>query len=446
MAKTQGQYLKVQPAEKGLVFALGFILLASALAGEISGIVSVSNFLEVSGANGILIVWIIDMAIMLLMTGLQSLFVDRFARLSIMRIMTLAFVAAFVVLRMLFTFGAPPAIAYGFLYLLSTQQLLIFPIFFWLLANDVFDITQSKRLFPLIAATSFMGSLLGIGFSTVQPAFFARAGVADTEVFTFNVLLYLAIYVILEAGFKKVKLRETVQKVETMRETLTEGWNFVREVESFRYLMFALAALAICDVILEFRFLAILEGAFVAADAYQRFYSLYRLGYVILAFILQTFFTSVIIDKLSLKQVFFIYPAAALTGLIGMIAIPGIAAGVSGLLLEKLSAYAVDEPARKSFQALVPEERRGRVSIFMDSYLYAGGSIIAALLLLAIIGIGTLLDFADYHYIYLGIGVLAALFALWAVYKMRQVYDKSLFNWRIKRRQRRSSVLDGLDF
>ncbi len=446
MSKLSSQPSRIQPAERGLVYALGFILLASALAGEISGIVSVSNFLEASGVNGILIVWIIDMAVMLVMTALQSLFVDRFSRITIMRTMTLGFVGAFVILRILFTFSAPPAITYGFLYLLSTQQLLIFPIFFWLLANDLFDMVQTKRLFPLIAATSFMGSLLGIGFSTVQPAFFARAGVPDTEVFTFNVLLYLAIYVVLETGFKKVKLRETVQKIETVRETLTEGWEFVREVESFRYLMLALAALAICDVIVEFRFLAILETAFVTAEAYQRFYSLYRLGFVVLAFLLQTFVTGTIIDKLSLKQIFFVYPAAALAGLLGMLGVPGLATGVGGLLLEKLSAYAIDEPARKSFQALVPEERRGRVSIFMDSYLYAGGSIVGALLLLAIIGIGNWLAWSGYHYLYLGLGVVAAIFALWSVFQMRRVYDKSLFNWRIKRRQRRSSILDNLDF
>ncbi|OQA19968.1 MAG: hypothetical protein BWY63_01609 [Chloroflexi bacterium ADurb.Bin360] len=446
MSKLDGPQSKVQPGERGLVFALGFILLASALAGEISGIVSVSNFLEASGANGILIVWIIDMAVMLVMTGLQSLFVDRFSRIAIMRTMTLGFVGAFVILRLLFTFGAPSSLTYGFLYLLSTQQLLIFPIFFWLLANDVFDMSQTKRLFPIIAGTSFMGSLLGIGFSTVQPALFARTGVPDTEVFTFNVLLYLAIYVVLEMGFKKVKFRETVQKTETVRETLTEGWQFVREVESFRYLMFALAALAICDVILEFRFLAILETTFLTADAYQRFYSLYRLGFVVLAFLLQTFVTGAVINKLSLKQIFFIYPTAALVGLLSMLGLPGIVTGVGGLLLEKLSVYAIDEPARKSFQALVPEERRGRVSIFMDSYLYAGGSIVGALLVLAVIGIGAWVGWSGYHYVYLGVGALAALFALWSIFQMRRVYDKSLFNWRIKRRQRRSSVLDSLDF
>ncbi len=446
MDKSASQPSRIRPGERGLVFALGFILLVSALAGEISGIVSVSNFLEASGATGILVVWIIDMAVMLLMTGLQSLFVDRFTRPAIMRTMVLGFVAAFVILRLLFTFGAPPALAYGFLYLLSTQQLLIFPIFFWLLANDIFDMAQTKRLFPLIAATSFMGSLLGIGFSTVQPALFAHAGVPDTEVFTFNVLLYLAIYVVLETGFRKVRFRETVKKAETIRETLTEGWNFVREVESFRYLMFALAALAMCDVILEFRFLSVLETSFVTAAAYQRFYSLYRLAFVVLAFLLQTFVTGAIINKLSLKQVFFIYPTAALAGLVGMLAVPGLSTSIGALLLEKLSVYAIDEPARKSFQALVPEERRGRVSIFMDSYLYAGGSIVGAVLLLVIIGISTWLGWSGYPYLYLGMGVLMALFALWAIFQMRRVYDKSLFNWRIKRRQRRASVLDDLDF
>jgi MFS family permease len=243
-----------------------------------------------------------------------------------------------------------------------------------------------------------------------------------------------------------VKLRETVRRTETVKETLTEGWDFVREVASFRYLMFALAALAICDVILEFRFLSVSEAAFVTSDAYQRFYSFYRLGFTLLAFAVQTFVTGAVVNKVGLKQIFLVYPVAALTGLVGTLAVPGIVVSVAALLLEKLSVYAVDEPARKSFQALVPEERRGRVSIFMDSYLYAGGSIVGVLLVLIVVGVGDWLGTPYSPYIYLGIGVLAALFALWSIFQMRRVYDKSLFNWRLKRRQRRSSVLDSLDF
>ncbi|MGC9356351.1 MAG: hypothetical protein ACP5GX_00705 [Anaerolineae bacterium] len=438
--------IKIRREELGLVVILSVLLLINSIAGEISGIISISNFLDTSPVNGMLAVWLADMALMLLMTGIQSLFIDRFDRLTIMRWMTLAFVIAFIILRLMLTFNAPGAISYALLYLLSTQQLMVFPIFFWILSNDVFDMHQTKRLFPFIAGWGFIGSLLGTLFATVQPALFARANVSDTEVLTFNVLLYLLIYLALQLGFRKIKMRETVQQVETVRETLTEGWNFVREVASFRYLMFAMAALAICDVIIEFRFLAVSDAVFTDPAAYQRFYSIYRLIYILGAFLVQTFITAAAINKLGLKQIFLLMPIATLASIGGMAFLPGLIIATGGLLVEKLAAYAVDEPARKAFQALVPEERRGRVSIFMDSYLYAGGSIAGILLTGLITLIGKSLGVENYFYAYLALGAVAAGFAIWAVFKMRAAYDQSLFNWRLKRRQRRSSILDKLDF
>jgi hypothetical protein len=41
--------------------------------------------------------------------------------------------------------------------------------------------------------------------------------------------------------------------------------------------------------------------------------------------------------------------------------------------------------------------------------------------------------------------VLAAgLFAIWAIYMVVKTYDTSLFNWRLKRRQRGASAIDAL--
>jgi hypothetical protein len=117
-------------------------------------------------------------------------------------------------------------------------------------------------------------------------------------------------------------------------------------------------------------------------------------------------------------------------------------------VLLRLPQYTVDESSHKAFQALVPEERRGRVSIFMDSYLYCIGVIIGCLFTGAIVLIGVLSGFENYFYLYLGLAVLASSIAIWAVYKMRGVYDISLFNWRLKRRQRRglTGVMDKLEF
>jgi len=80
--------------------------------------------------------------------------------------------------------------------------------------------------------------------------------------------------------------------------------------------------------------------------------------------------------------------------------------------------------------------------MFMDSYLTAGGIIVGSLITSLIVFTGILFDIPNYFYVYLAVAVLAALFSIWAIFKMRTVYDSSLLSWRLKRRQRARSVLD----
>ncbi len=437
---------RLRSGELGLVLTLGFLLLSNAVAYQVSDIVAVSGFLSTVGVPQILLVWLVDALLIFLMTGLQSLIIDRFDRITLVRWLIFGLGFLFVILRSLFTFKGLASLNYALLYLVAEQQLLFFPLVFWILANDIFDMAQSKRLFPLIASFSFVGRLLGIGIAIVSPNLFARWGIQSEEVLIFNVLIYMLAYMIVAVGLHKVKLRETQPQNETVRETLTEGWGFVKEVPSFRYLAISIIALLVCDAIIEFRFLVVSDSKFSDPASYQTFYSLYRLGLTLASFIVQFFFTSRIITRLNLKNAFFIKPVSVLVGALSMIASPGIIGSVAGVVLLRLSQYTVDESSRKAFHALVPEERRGRVSIFMDSYLYCVGVIIGCLITGAIVGVSILLGSPNYFYIYLGIAVLAASFAVWAIFKMRAVYDASLFNWRLKRRQRGKSVLDKLDF
>jgi len=444
---------RLRPGETGLVLTLGFLLLSNSVAGQVSGIVAISGFLSEGGVNQILIVWVIDTLLIILMTGLLSLIVDRFNRITLMRWMTFGFALVFTVLRLMFTFQALGWLNYSLLYLMSEQQWLFFPLIFWILANDIFDMAQTKRLFPLIAGLGSAGKFLGIGIALLSPGLFSRLGIRSEEVLTLNALIYVLAYLLMLGGLRKVKVRKTRQKRETLQETLTEGWAFVREVPSFRYLTLSIVALILCDTIIEFRFLVVSNEVFSDASRFQTFYSLYRLGLTLASLAVQGLLTNRIIARISLKNTFLIVPFTALAGAAWMMALPGIISGVGGVVLQKLPAITVDQSARKAFQALVPEERRGRVSMFMDSYLFAGGTIIGCLVTGAIVFVGPLRGFVDpqlssstYFYAYLAVAALAALFAIWAIFKMRAVYDSSLFNWRLKRRQRRASVLDKLDF
>ncbi len=443
------QFLSLRPGEARLVFLLGFLLMGNSAALAVSNVVSVSGFLSEVGVNELLIVWIIDMLLIALATGLQSLIVDRFQRINLLRWMSFSFALIYVVLRMMFVFHVPGWINYTVLFLLTDQQWLFFPLIFWILANDIFELSQAKRLFPVIASGSFIGQILGLGIAAVAPGLLHRLNVSSAELLSMNVLIYLVLYFVVSEGLRQVHIVQRPRQPETVREALTEGWGFVREVPSFRYLMLAMVIASVAFTIVEFHFLAIIstDTSFSSAGSFQTFYSLYNLGITLAAILIQTMLTGRLINKIGLKNVFIIFPMILLAGLSWILVLPtNLISVIGGLALPRLTRSTIDEPARKSFQALVPAERRGRVSMFMDSYLFAVGAIVGSLILGAVILLKSQFGSLEHYYIYLGIAAAATVVTIWFAFRVRGVYDASLLNWRLKRRQRASGVLDKLDF
>jgi len=441
-----GKLFRFRPDETGVVFTLSLVLFANALARQVIGIVAISGLLSEGGVNQVLLVWFIDYAIILLTGGLQSLIVDRFNRLSLMKWLTVIMAVIFVLTRLLFTLDLPTWFNYGLLYIIAEQQFVFFPLVFWVLANDIYDMSESKRLFPFISSWNFIGVIVGTGLSALLPVILEKLSLPIESVLWFNVVLYLACYAGLAIGLRHARIRKTAQKSETVRETLTEGWNFLKDVPSFRYLMIAIAILAVCDTIIEFRFLVVSDAVFTTQDSYQQFYSLYRLFVTLVAFILQSTLTSRIIERYNIKNTFLLFPLFVIVTAISTILLPGIQTAVFAIATVKLARDTVDASSRKTFQSLVPEERRGRVSTFMDSYLPAIGTMTACLVTGAIVLISQATAFNNSYYLYLGITAVGGIIAIWAIFKMRTVYDKSLLNWRLKRRQRDSSVLNKLEF
>jgi len=438
--------LRIYPGEWRLVLVMGFVLLANAAAEQIAKVVSVSGFLSAGGVNQVLIIWAVDMALILFIAILQSLIIDRFERVTLMQGMIFGLALLYIVLRLLFTFHVNERIIYAVMLILVDQQWMFFPLIFWILANDIFDMAQAKRIFPLITIGALLGRILGLGFSFFSPVWFARLGINPEEVLNFNVLIYLLTYILLTWGLRNVKIRQTQVKPATARETLAEGWGFVRDVPAFRYLTIVTIAVCVTLAINRFRFMVVTNDTYATRDAYQRFYSLYQLIFILISFAVQSLLTSRIIEKGGLKNTFLIQPLIAFASTVWMIVQHGIVGTVGGLFIADLGMSTVDDSARKAFMSIVPEERRGRVSIFLSSYLPAAATIVGCLLTGIAILLAPLLEGVGDFYIYLGISLVFALVTVWASFRVRAVYDTSLFNWRLKRRQRVSSVMDKLDF
>ena len=441
----------VRSGEAGLVVILSLLLLGNTAARQMSGIVGISDVINTGGVNQTLIVNLINGMLILLTAMFSSLIVDRYNRIELLKWTCFAFAMIFILLRMISIVSVPTKIIASLVYLMSQQQWLVFPMFFWVMTNDIFEVSQTKRLIPVIGSWSFIGKLLGIGL-TLLPALLFRIGWLSSKELTLemvtlaNLVFYLLAFLLITISFRKVQIREVSHIPETLKETLTEGWGFVREVPSFLYLLLAVVGIGFCDVVLEFRFFVTAKGTISDPVNYKTFYSLYLLAAGIISFAIQGFVTSRIVQRFQLKNTFLIQPLMALGTSIAMIASPEvISASISSLLL-KISRNTIDEATRKAYQGLVPEERRGRVALFTDNYAPAIGMVLASAVTGLIVYIGDRTGFSYTFFIYLGVSVLAASFALWAIMRMRAVYDSSLMNWRLKRRKRAVDLLKKLEF
>jgi len=430
----------LRSGETSLVFILGFALMVNALAMQIAGIVSISGFLSSGGVNSILIVLFVDYAFILITGALQSLVIDKFTRKNLILWTTLIFALLFIFLRLMFLFEAPNWLNYSFMYILAEQQFILFPLVFWVLANDIFSISQAKRLFPIISGWNFIGKLIGIGIAAISPLLFTKLEIKPEEILTVNTFVYLLAFVVLWGGLRNIEVRKTVTQTDTLKETLREGWDFLINVPSFRYMMYTIIALAVADTLIEFRFLVVTDSVFQDQNSYQTFFSIYRFGITVLSLILQAFVTGILIKQMQLKNTFLFFPLIALLGAMAMILLPGVNIAVGVMASVKLIRDTVNDSGRKSFQGLVPEERRGRVSTLMETYLPSIGTMLACVAGYAIVYVGEVLA-VNVVLWYLLVAMVGGVFALGAVLKMRSEYDSSLYNWRLKRRQRKTQTV-----
>ncbi len=436
-------FFRVRPTEIRIVVLMGLIIFFHSLALQIANIVSISGFISEVSVDGILILWVIEMVLIIGATALQSLIVDRFHRLSLLRWISLTFVGLYLVLALMFAAGLPGSINYSLLMLFVDQQLYFFPAIFWILASDMLDMSQAKRLFPIIGTFSIVGQIAGLGISAAAPEVLQQLNLTPTVLIVLILVCYLVPFV-LTFGLRKIHVREIIQQNVSVRESLSEGWNFVKDVPSFRYLMFSMLVVAVVMTVIEYHFLASTENVYSQMDNFQTFYSLVFLAQTLVAIGLQAFVTGRVIERFGLKNTFVIMPIVALLCIGWALGFPGIVSGAGAYLVAKLSLNSIDDVARKTLQSLVPEERRGRVSMFMDSYLFAFGVILSSFLIGAVLLAQRLVPNVPASVLYLSIGGILSALALWWILKMRTVYDSSLFNWRLKRRQRSASVLDKL--
>jgi len=246
-------------------------------------------------------------------------------------------------------------------------------------------------------------------------------------------------------GLRKVRIDRVTKADVSVKKNAYRGLGVHQDIPAFAYQ--ALGMLVAGTVMTILLYDALSDAHLDLGSGFQSFYAWYNLLIAIASIIIQTL-SARIIEQLTLKNSFLIQPFVML--------VSSVLNFLCGLPEQRRCAGrgaasydTIDLSNRKAFQALVPNEKRGRVSMFIDSYLPSFGTILGSLITFGIIAAGLGLGWKRdlYGAVYLGLGVVLAVLAVWAAFRVRKTYEASLLNWQLKRRTRGSSgVLDNLDF
>jgi len=439
--------VRVLPAERARFFTLAALLFINVLVLESNEVVATSGFVSNVGAEQILWVWAIDMLIVILTSGVYSLVVDRTKREWLAVAMCVGFSLLYVALYFLLRFDTPDWLSYSLLTVVNDQQWLLFPMLIWAIASDAFSTAEAKRLFPPLSIAAFAGGIFGNGLTALVARRVAQGGQGSVQMLLFNAGLLLVMVLILAVALRRLKVsaRQSRQG-EKVLDSLREGLAFVREVPSYRYLTLAMILLGVGLNVIEYQLIADASRAYSQTTGLEAFYAVLRAVRTGLMLLVQGVIAGWLLKRLGFKSVFVIMPSALLAGLLLVFFWPGLVAVIIGEYLARITLQGVDEPSRRAFLSLVPDERRGRVGAFLDGYLYPLGSLLSCGVVgatLFAVGRGLLTPELG-RAIYIGLACLCAGAALWAIFRFRAYYDTSMLNWRLKRR-RRKSILDGLD-
>lgn len=432
-----------------MVFSLWLLLAINTLVLELSDVVATAGFISNLGTDKIPWLWIVTTLITMFAAGGYVVIVDRFSRIHLVTWLLVGLSILYLLLELLFAFHAPDWLTYPTLYLLADQQLMIVPLAFWALANDVYTVTESKRLFPIIASGAVIGGLTGNGAAAWITYLAGKYSFGLSQVFTGVAVLLLFGAALVNLTFlkKPLKTRQSRETETNLKETVKIGLDYFLNVPALKAVGILMLFTGVVLTLIEFNFLSIIDSSVSSGLEFQRFLGYYKAFQTAGLLLFQWLITSRLLTKINIRNAFAVLPFA-LTAAGGMaIGLPTLFGAAGARFLARTVYTAWDDPARKSLQGLVPDERRGRISAFMDSYFITTATIIGCigLIILHFLQSIGIVSTQVVTWIYLGLALLAAIGAILTSLYLRKVYDTSMLNYRFAR-SKRKSVLDGIEF
>lgn len=425
------------PSLKRRAWPMALSLMLVSLAGFLTEIVAAAQVISIIGPRSMLYVYPLGGVGLILLALAGFTFIDSRARLPMIRAVALIYAAAFVVALSLLAGSLVPALAAVVLWLLADQLNFLLPLLIWSLAGDEFNVAEGRKIFGWIVTWTYLGQVVGLALAAAGAPILEAMGAPLPWLVVLAPLLCVFVAVWLPKVMKGSAAATGLARSEDLGTSLGSAWGFVSGIKVWRYFLVASTVTFTAGMLVFIGFLT--EVELIAdgdAATIQFIFGTASLGALLLCWGTQVFFAEKLQDKIGIPGVLLILPIAAV--LAGVALLGGVLTGqigllVIGFLLWMIPRWSVDENARRAALALVPDERRTRVSFFVDLGPVAVGLVLAGPL--AAIGLLT-----DRFWIVPALAVVLAACAIWPAMKVRAGWEDSLLSWRLRRRKRSRTI------
>jgi len=389
-----------------------WLLLLSSATLQLVNVTATASLLVGSGPGVIPALWALDV----LVTLAAVVLVRLLARNLGTRRAILGLTFGFGVLYAVLAWARTNVIASTVAYVLADAQFAALPTVIWAAAAETFASHEARTLFPKIAAGSAIGNLVGALLAAAQPSPSLALGVAAT-ICVVVMILSLRVMTRAQPSVHPLPVSDSVKAI--------------REVPSLRALMFQMVTASLSLALLEAVFLTVLAQQDSALFA--TIYGLYRFALFTATALTSGGMVARLLNRMPAADAFIGLPSVlAISSAIATLW-PMLPVIIVARFVSRLMQRGWDEPARRSFTALLGDQRRAGIAATLDTGGFSLGTLGACVVLAAAPGFALVGA--------IGAGILSLIGAL----LVRNTYQASLLDWRFKK-SRRSSVLDRIEF
>jgi AAA family ATP:ADP antiporter len=353
-------------------------------------------FLEKLPARRLPIVYVILAVLAFAVSTATARFVDRFGR---RKALLLSLVASAIGTAIVYSLPASREVVFG-LYLWSGLLGTVLATQFWILAGDLFTVSQGKRLFGVIGAGGVAGAIAGAGAAAVLVEVAPVTSLLPVASILFAITAVLVTTLRGEVAPPSVSLRGA-------RVTALGGFELLREYPYLRKVALVLALATAASLVTDYLFKSVTASVIPAPELGAFFARTYTVVNTV-ALCVQLGLAGVIIRRIGVVAALAVMPLALLAGGVGIVAAGGV------LLMPALLTKGTEGSLRHSLHRVaselawlpLPSRAREGSKELLESVFGRGVQAVTAgaLLLLAVLHVGTPRLIA---------GILIALAGLW---------------------------------